>query len=149
MNIGDSTNSTDSVDSLGCNLNFCTFDASETADLKDLVNFTDAVITYKNQNESSNDTDEKIEIQRLREQIQTRQQELETKKLEITEPEMKLQRILLERDKCELHAELKELYLNAETLKSKKTGIEEQIREVNENLKQACDEMKVFIQLYN
>ena len=48
---------------------------------------------------------------------------------------MKIKKILLQQDKVYLDVEMNELGLKAETLKSKKTNIDEQIREVKSLLR--------------
>ena len=85
-----------------------------------------ADVSINTQNWSSRDKDE--EIKRLK-------QELNIKTLEKTEPEMKIKKILLQQDKGYLDVEMNELGLKAETLKSKKTDIDEQIREVKSLLR--------------
>ena len=107
-------------------------DESGIVDLKSHVNFTDVPSIDKCTRNGSRNKDE--EIKHLKQQLEDRQRELEIKTLEKAEPELKIQQILLEQDKGYLYAEKNEICLKVETLKSKKTDVEEQIREVKRNL---------------
>ena len=107
-----------------CKFEMSVFDFDESKDLKPLVNFPDVVSIT--QNWPSGDKD--AEIKHLK-------QELEIKTLEKIEPEMKIKKILLQQDKGYLDVKMNELGLKAETLKSKKTDIDEQIREVKNLLR--------------
>ena len=99
--------------------------------MKPFVNFTDT-ISIVTHNGPSVDQDEEMKL--LKQQLEFRQRELEIKTLEATEPELKIKRIVLIREKCYLDEEREEMGKKEETLKTKKANVTDQIREVNKIL---------------
>ena len=108
-----------------------------------MFNFVDAVIIHP-QDGPSGGIDE--EIKRLKREAESRRQELEIKTLEKDEPEMKLRRIRMIQENDYLKAKLNKICLKAETQKSRKTDIEEQLKQVKRNLVRAYRSEIVFIQ---